>query len=42
MTIPSCQELLQAYFDRWEIEINYRDEKAILAGDVTLQEAKKK
>jgi hypothetical protein len=29
---PLCspKELLQAYFDRWQIEINHRDEKSIL------------
>jgi hypothetical protein len=26
----AAKELLQAYFDRWEIEINHRDEKSIL------------
>ena len=26
----AAKELLQAYFDRWQIEINHRDEKAIL------------
>jgi hypothetical protein len=26
----SAQKLLQAYFDRWQIEINHRDEKSIL------------
>jgi hypothetical protein len=26
----AAKDLLQAYFDRWEIEINHRDEKAIL------------
>ena len=25
-----AKELLQAYFDRWEIEVNHRDEKSIL------------
>jgi hypothetical protein len=26
----SAKKLLQAYFDRWQIEINHRDEKSIL------------
>jgi hypothetical protein len=26
----SAQELLQMYFDRWEIEVNHRDEKSVL------------
>ena len=26
----AAKELLQAYFDRWQIEINHRDEKSIL------------
>jgi hypothetical protein len=26
----STQRLVQAYFDRWEIEVNHRDEKTIL------------
>ena len=26
----AAKELLQAYFDRWEIEVNHRDEKSIL------------
>jgi alpha-mannosidase len=26
----AAKELLQAYFDRWEIEVNYREEKSIL------------
>jgi DDE superfamily endonuclease len=28
--ILAAKELLQAYFDRWQIEINHRDEKSIL------------
>ena len=26
----SAKALLQAYFDRWQLEVNHRDEKSIL------------
>jgi hypothetical protein len=39
-TASTAKTLLQAYFDRWEIEVNHRDEKSILGvGDAQVWSA---